>query len=115
LPSVVIPTVPSPAETELDVLGHAETVDRRSNGVGRADWRRFDAATDHRSARNQCGCRSDCEDQFTHHPLPVHLGYLKVSPKKAICSARQPVVARCDAPEVLEAAERASEMGQISG
>jgi hypothetical protein len=58
--------------------------------------------------------RSNLENQFMHHSLPVHLGYLKVTPKKAICSVRQPVVARCDAPEVLEAAERASEMGQIS-
>jgi hypothetical protein len=54
LPPVVIPAKPPPAEEELDVLDHVETIDRGLNCVGRTDRRRFDT-TDQRSARNQCG------------------------------------------------------------
>jgi hypothetical protein len=62
LPPVVVPAKPPPSENELDVLDHVETIDRGLKGVGRTDWRRFDAATDQRSACTQCGRRCDCEN-----------------------------------------------------
>jgi hypothetical protein len=74
LPSIIIPAVSPPAENELDVFDHAETVNCRPNRVWRTDWRCFDATTDERSAPNESRRRSDRKSEFMHHQLPIRLG-----------------------------------------
>jgi hypothetical protein len=76
LPSLIIPAVSPPAQNELDVFDHGETVNCRSNRVGRTDWRCFDATTDERSARHESRRRSDRKGEFMHHPLPNRFGYV---------------------------------------
>jgi hypothetical protein len=75
LPSLIVPAVSSPAESELDVFDHGETVNCRLNRMGRTDWRCFDATTDERSTRHEsCRC-SDRISELMHRSLLIHFGY----------------------------------------